>query len=117
MWRDLAYWFLWEFPSLPHTSLRLQYEEQAWNGTDVELKKWQKGVTGFPLVDAAMRQLWHVGWMPNYVRHVVAQMLIEYLDISWKHGLESPRFEVGKAFHYYCPKTPKMTWHWGPQPF
>ncbi|OLP98304.1 Cryptochrome-2 [Symbiodinium microadriaticum] len=44
--------------------------------------------TGFPLVDAAMRQLWAVGWMPNYLRHVVAQMLIEYLDLTWKHGLE-----------------------------
>ncbi|CAE7255500.1 CRY2 [Symbiodinium natans] len=43
--------------------------------------------TGFPLVDAAMCQLWAVGWMPNYLRHVVAQFLIEYLDLSWKHGL------------------------------
>lgn len=88
VWRDLAYWFLWEFPSLPVTSLRPQYEEQIWSGTAAQLKRWQRGSTGFPLVDAAMQQLWQVGWIPNYLRHVVAQMLIEYLDISWKRGLE-----------------------------
>eukprot|EP00930_Biecheleria_cincta_P037073 TRINITY_DN25425_c0_g1_i1.p1 TRINITY_DN25425_c0_g1~~TRINITY_DN25425_c0_g1_i1.p1 ORF type:complete len:904 (-),score=134.55 TRINITY_DN25425_c0_g1_i1:78-2789(-) len=88
VWRDLAYWFLWEFPSLPETSLRPQYEEEIWTGTRRQLRHWQRGTTGFPLVDAAMRQLWAVGWMPNYLRHVVAQTLIEYLDISWKDGLK-----------------------------
>ncbi|CAE7168850.1 CRY2 [Symbiodinium microadriaticum] len=88
IWRDLSYWFLWQFPSLPRTSLRPQYEEQTWSGTRRQLRHWQRGSTGFPLVDAAMRQLWAVGWMPNYLRHVVAQMLIEYLDLTWKHGLE-----------------------------
>eukprot|EP00927_Polykrikos_kofoidii_P070662 TRINITY_DN67073_c0_g1_i1.p1 TRINITY_DN67073_c0_g1~~TRINITY_DN67073_c0_g1_i1.p1 ORF type:complete len:1012 (+),score=123.63 TRINITY_DN67073_c0_g1_i1:369-3038(+) len=88
IWRDLAYWFLWEFPSLPSMSLRPQYEQEVWAGTRSQLRHWQRGTTGFPLVDAAMRQLWAVGWMPNYLRHIVAQTLIEYLDISWKHGLE-----------------------------
>eukprot|EP00928_Gymnodinium_smaydae_P065329 TRINITY_DN48493_c0_g1_i1.p1 TRINITY_DN48493_c0_g1~~TRINITY_DN48493_c0_g1_i1.p1 ORF type:complete len:391 (+),score=37.23 TRINITY_DN48493_c0_g1_i1:726-1898(+) len=88
VWRDLSYWFLWEFPTLPNTSLRPQYEKQVWSGTAAQLRRWQKGTTGFPLVDAAMRQLWAVGWMPNYLRHVVAQTLIEYLDLSWKHGLK-----------------------------
>ena len=50
------------------------------------LRAWQRGETGFPLVDAAMRQLWRIGWMPNYLRHVVAQFLVEYLDVDWKHG-------------------------------
>ena len=45
-----------------------------------------KGNTGFPLVDAAMRQLWAVGWMNNYMRHVVASFLISYLRISWVEG-------------------------------
>jgi len=52
------------------------------------LHRWQHGRTGFPLIDAAMRQLWKVGWMPNYLRHVTAQFLIEYLDVSWKQGLQ-----------------------------
>ena len=51
-----------------------------------DLKAWQKGQTGYPLVDAAMRQLWAVGWMNNYVRHVVASFLISYLRISWVEG-------------------------------
>jgi len=88
IWRDLAYWFLWEFPAMPSTSLRPQYEKQLWTGTRAQLRRWQRGTTGFPLVDAAMRQLWAIGWMPNYLRHLVAQTLVEYLDLSWKHGLE-----------------------------
>jgi len=87
VWRDLSYWFLWEFPFLPKKSLRPQYETQVWTGTRRQLQQWKAGKTGFPLVDAAMRQLWAVGWMPNYLRHVVAQSLVEYLDLNWKEGL------------------------------
>mmetsp|Transcript_51581 Transcript_51581/g.122716 ORF Transcript_51581/g.122716 Transcript_51581/m.122716 type:complete len:856 (-) Transcript_51581:136-2703(-) len=87
VWRDLAYWTLWEFPWMPSSSMRTQYEAQVWNGSAASLQRWKKGETGFPLVDAAMRQLWAVGWMPNYLRHVVAQMLIEYMDVTWKEGL------------------------------
>lgn len=50
------------------------------------LRRWQLGQTGFPLVDAGMRQLWLWGWMPNYVRHICAQFLVEYLGIDWRHG-------------------------------
>jgi hypothetical protein len=67
-------------------SVRKQYEAQKWSGTQTQLKRWQRGQTGFPLVDAAMRQLWKTGWIPNYMRHVTAQFLIDYLDISWKEG-------------------------------
>eukprot|EP00747_Dinoflagellata_sp_TGD_P209357 gnl/TRDRNA2_/TRDRNA2_82757_c0_seq1.p1 gnl/TRDRNA2_/TRDRNA2_82757_c0~~gnl/TRDRNA2_/TRDRNA2_82757_c0_seq1.p1 ORF type:complete len:833 (-),score=120.51 gnl/TRDRNA2_/TRDRNA2_82757_c0_seq1:183-2660(-) len=87
-WRDLAYWSLWRWPHLPESSLRTHYESQRWTGTEAQLRRWQRGKTGFPLVDAAMRQLWRVGWMPNYLRHVCAQFLIEYLDIGWKKGYE-----------------------------
>jgi len=87
-WRDLAYWSLWRFPDLPQCSLRKHYETEKWSGTKKQLKLWQRGRTGFPLVDAAMRQLWQVGWMPNYLRHICAQFLVEYLDISWKQGFE-----------------------------
>lgn len=87
VWRDLSYWFLHEFPTLPTTSMRPHYEKQVWTGTPTQLELWKSGKTGYPVVDAAMRQLWAVGWMPNYMRHVVAQFLIEYLDVSWKEGL------------------------------
>ena len=52
----------------------------------MHLKAWQRGRTGYPLVDAGMRQLWSVGWMNNYLRHVVASFLISYLRISWVEG-------------------------------
>eukprot|EP00929_Paragymnodinium_shiwhaense_P001861 TRINITY_DN102070_c0_g1_i1.p1 TRINITY_DN102070_c0_g1~~TRINITY_DN102070_c0_g1_i1.p1 ORF type:complete len:774 (+),score=55.77 TRINITY_DN102070_c0_g1_i1:41-2362(+) len=86
-WRDGAYAQLYRWPDSASVSIRQQYEEQTWSGTRLQLKRWQTGTTGFPLVDAAMRQLWKIGWMPNYLRHVTAQFLIEYLDLSWKDGL------------------------------
>ena len=53
---------------------------------DASLRAWQFGKTGYPLVDAAMRELWVTGYMPNYTRHVVAGFLIEYLNVDWRHG-------------------------------
>jgi len=73
---------------MPTQSLRSHYETEQWRGTESQLRCWQHGRTGFPLVDAGMRQLWRIGWMPNYLRHVCAQFLIEFLDISWKRGFE-----------------------------
>ena len=53
---------------------------------DPKLRAWQRGETGYPLVDAAMRELWVTGYIPNYMRHVVAGFLIEFLSIDWRHG-------------------------------
>ncbi|XP_052776578.1 deoxyribodipyrimidine photo-lyase-like [Mya arenaria] len=85
-WRDLSYWLLSVFPDLPHAPTRPQYQHQRWSGNKAHLKAWQKGYTGYPLVDAAMRQLWLTGWMNNYMRHVVASFLISYLHITWVEG-------------------------------
>uniref|UniRef100_A0A8C1YND9 Si:ch1073-390k14.1 n=1 Tax=Cyprinus carpio TaxID=7962 RepID=A0A8C1YND9_CYPCA len=60
--------------------------DQSWSSDPVHLKAWQRGRTGYPLVDAAMRQLWQTGWMNNYMRHVVASFLIAYLHIPWQEG-------------------------------
>ena len=54
--------------------------------SDDALRAWQFGQTGYPLVDAGMRELWATGYLPNYVRHVVAGFLIEYLNVDWRHG-------------------------------
>ncbi|CAD7969181.1 unnamed protein product [Amoebophrya sp. A120] len=69
-------------------SLKSRFTNNSSLETKDRLRRWQRGKTGFPLVDAAMVQLWKIGWMPNYLRHVVAQFLIEYLDVNWKHGFE-----------------------------
>ncbi|KAF6735023.1 Deoxyribodipyrimidine photo-lyase [Oryzias melastigma] len=85
-WRDLAYWQLTLFPDLPWESIRPPYKALRWNTDRRHLKAWQRGKTGYPLVDAAMRQLWLTGWMNNYTRHVVASFLIAYLHLPWQEG-------------------------------
>ncbi|KAG7216105.1 hypothetical protein INR49_007857 [Caranx melampygus] len=85
-WRDLAYWQLSLFPDLPWESLRPPYKTLRWSTDRGHLKAWQRGRTGYPLVDAAMRQLWLTGWMNNYMRHVVASFLIAYLHLPWQEG-------------------------------
>ncbi|XP_044211749.1 deoxyribodipyrimidine photo-lyase [Thunnus albacares] len=85
-WRDLAYWQLTLFPDLPWESLRPPYKALRWSSDHGHLKAWQRGRTGYPLVDAAMRQLWLTGWMNNYMRHVVASFLIAYLHLPWQEG-------------------------------
>ncbi|XP_030646307.1 uncharacterized protein LOC115826567 [Chanos chanos] len=85
-WRDLAYWQLCLFPDLPWESLRPPYKALRWSSERAHLRAWQRGGTGYPLVDAAMRQLWLSGWMNNYMRHVVASFLIAYLHLPWQEG-------------------------------
>ncbi|XP_059916089.1 deoxyribodipyrimidine photo-lyase [Gadus macrocephalus] len=85
-WRDLAYWQLSLFPALPWESLRPAYKALRWSSDRGHLKAWQRGRTGYPLVDAAMRQLWLTGWVNNYMRHVVASFLIAYLHLPWQEG-------------------------------
>jgi len=85
-WRDKAYAQLFCWPDSHSVSIRGHYEHERWSGTRSQLQRWQRGTTGFPLVDAAMRQLWRVGWICNHLRHVTAQFLIEHLDLSWKDG-------------------------------
>ena len=82
----MSYWILSIFPDMDTQPIRPQYEIQWWSENKKHLKAWQKGNTGYPLVDAAMRQLWAIGWMNNYLRHVVASFLISYLRISWVEG-------------------------------
>ncbi|KAM9302055.1 deoxyribodipyrimidine photo-lyase-like [Gastrophryne carolinensis] len=85
-WRDLAYWLLVLFPDMHEEPVRPAYKSQRWSYDRSHLRAWQKGVTGYPLVDAAMRELWLTGWMCNYSRHVVASFLVAYLHIHWVHG-------------------------------
>ncbi|KAM5138545.1 deoxyribodipyrimidine photo-lyase-like [Mantella aurantiaca] len=85
-WRDLAYWLLVLFPDMHVEPVRPAYKGQRWSSDGSHLQAWQKGMTGYPLVDAAMRELWLSGWMCNYSRHVVASFLVAYLHLHWIHG-------------------------------
>ncbi|KAA0966034.1 deoxyribodipyrimidine photo-lyase [Sporosarcina sp. ANT_H38] len=86
IWREFAYHQLIHFPTMVHSPLREQFKGFPWLGSDEEFARWQKGLTGYPLVDAGMRELWETGAMHNRVRMVVASFLVKHLLISWTEG-------------------------------
>ena len=85
-WREFSYNLLFHNPDLPEVSLRREFEDFPWRTDAKGLKAWQRGLTGYPIVDAGMRQLWHTGWMHNRVRMIVASFLIKDLLIHWREG-------------------------------
>ena len=86
VWRDFSYHLLHQAPSLPDVPLRQDFAAFPWREDRDALTAWQKGMTGYPVVDAAMRALWHTGWMHNRLRMVVASFLVKHLLIPWQAG-------------------------------
>jgi len=86
VWREFAYYQLFHFPETVSSPLRKEFSRFKWKKDAQSLRKWQKGLTGYPLVDAGMRQLWRTGWMHNRVRMIVASFLVKDLLISWQEG-------------------------------
>lgn len=85
-WREFAHQLLYHFPHTTHQPLREDFERFRWRKNDEGLKAWQRGRTGYPIVDAGMRELWTTGWMHNRVRMIVASFLVKDLLISWTEG-------------------------------
>ncbi len=85
-WREFAQYILFHFPGTADHPLRVQFERFPWSNNYDLLRVWQQGQTGYPIVDAGMRQLWQTGWMHNRVRMIVASFLTKDLLISWTHG-------------------------------
>ena len=85
-WREFAYHVLFNFPHTINKPLRIEFEQFPWCENKYALKKWQHGQTGYPMVDAGMRQLWRTGWMHNRVRMITASFLTKDLLISWRDG-------------------------------
>jgi deoxyribodipyrimidine photo-lyase len=85
-WREFSYYLLYHFPGLPRDNFQSKFDNFPWVDDAENLRKWQKGQTGHPLVDAGMRQLWQTGTMHNRVRMVVASFLVKNLRIHWHHG-------------------------------
>ena len=85
-WREFAYHLLYDNPDLAKTNIQRKFDAFPWQGNPAHLKAWQRGRTGYPIVDAGMRQLWQTGWMHNRVRMVVASFLIKHLLIDWRVG-------------------------------
>ncbi len=88
VWREFAYHLLYHFPRTSDKPLRDKYAKFPWRDDRSSLRAWQRGLTGYPLVDAGMRQLWQTGWMHNRVRMVVASFLVKDLLISWQAGAQ-----------------------------
>jgi deoxyribodipyrimidine photo-lyase len=87
-WREFAHHILFHFPSTTDHPLREQFKNFPWSDNLDHLRRWQKGQTGYPIVDAGMRQLWQTGWMHNRVRMIVASFLTKDLLISWTYGAQ-----------------------------
>ena len=85
-WREFAHHLLYHFPHTPAEPLRTGFKMFRWSKDAAFLKAWQKGRTGYPIVDAGMRELWTTGWMHNRVRMIVASFLVKDLLLSWTEG-------------------------------
>jgi deoxyribodipyrimidine photo-lyase len=85
-WREFAHHLLYHFPHTPAEPLRAEFNKFPWREDAAALKAWQTGRTGYPLVDAGMRELWTTGWMHNRVRMVVASFLVKDLLLPWPAG-------------------------------
>ena len=86
LWREFSAYLLWHHPTMPDRPLRPAFAHLPFRKSKPELRAWQVGRTGFPIVDAGMRQLWQIGWMHNRVRMIAASFLVKNLLIDWREG-------------------------------
>lgn len=85
-WREFAFHLLAQRPDLPTAPFNAKFAQFPWRDDDALLAAWQRGRTGYPIVDAGMRELWQTGWMHNRVRMIAASFLVKHLLIRWQRG-------------------------------
>ena len=85
-WREFSHSLLHNFSTMQSNNLRKDFDNFKWNKNEKLLIKWKKGLTGYPIVDAGMRELYETGWMHNRVRMIVASFLVKHLRIHWLEG-------------------------------
>jgi deoxyribodipyrimidine photo-lyase len=88
IWREFSYYLLYHFPSLPRQNFQPKFDQFPWQKDPALLKAWQKGQTGYPIIDAGMRQLWQTGYMHNRARMIVSSFLVKNLMIHWHEGAD-----------------------------
>lgn len=88
LWREFSYALLYFNPDLRKRNFQRRFDTFPWGGNLDLLPSWQMGQTGYPMVDAGMRQLWRTGWMHNRVRMIVGSFLVKHLLLDWRHGEE-----------------------------
>jgi len=86
IWREFFMMILWHFPYVTDQSFKPQYDEIEWRNNEQEFDDWCRGMTGYPIVDAGMRQLNQTGYMHNRVRMITASFLTKHLLIDWRWG-------------------------------
>ncbi len=88
VWREFAYHVLFHFPHTTDSALKPKFNDLPWTMNREAFERWTKGQTGYPIIDAGMRQLWCIGWMHNRVRMIVGSFLTKDLLISWHDGAQ-----------------------------
>lgn len=86
IWREFFMQILWHFPHTVNQAFKPKYDRIAWRNKQAEFERWKNGQTGYPLVDAGMRELKHTGYMHNRVRMLAASFLCKHLLIDWRWG-------------------------------
>lgn len=86
VWREFGHHLLHHFPHTSEKPLRGEFLRFPWRRAGADLRAWQRGRTGYPIVDAGMRELWSTGWMHNRVRMIVASFLVKHLLVTWTEG-------------------------------
>lgn len=86
LWREFAAHLLHHYPRTATEPLQERFAKFPWRDDPADFECWRSGRTGYPLVDAGMRELWHTGWMHNRVRMVVASFLVKHLLLDWRQG-------------------------------
>lgn len=86
IWREFFMMILWHYPRVVHTSFRQEYDKIRWRNQEQEFERWCSGHTGYPIVDAGMRELNATGFMHNRVRMITASFLTKHLLIDWRWG-------------------------------
>ncbi|WP_289079286.1 deoxyribodipyrimidine photo-lyase [uncultured Thalassospira sp.] len=107
-WREFAHHILFHAKDLRSVPLQGQFAHFPWSEDQDALERWQKGQTGFPIVDAGMRELWHTGYMHNRVRMIVGSVLVKHLLIHWRAGLAWFDDTLVDA----CPANNAFSWQW-----
>jgi deoxyribodipyrimidine photo-lyase len=108
IWRDFFMQILWHFPRVEKKSFRLEYEQVAWRTSRNDFQRWAAGETGFPLVDAGMRELNQTGYMHNRVRMITASFFTKHL---LRHWFEGERYFAKKLLDYDLAAN-NGNWQW-----
>ncbi|TXE10791.1 deoxyribodipyrimidine photo-lyase [Gelidibacter salicanalis] len=108
IWREFFMQILWHFPRTVEESFKRKYDRIEWRNNEVEFKKWCEGTTGYPLVDAGMRQLNTTGFMHNRVRMLVGSFLCKHLLIDWRWG----EAYFAEKLHDYEMSSNIGNWQW-----